>query len=63
LHAEGIKAESGNGAYVANAGFALPSCTGGEVDLLEKSQLANEFLCLRIGLSPVARAFCPAISR
>ena len=54
MHTQRVKAETGNGADVADAGLTLPSCSGGEIDLLEKSQLADECLCLGNGIGPVA---------
>ena len=54
MHTQRVEAETGNGADVADAGLTLPSCSGGEIDLLEKSQLADECLCLGNGIGPVA---------
>jgi hypothetical protein len=60
LHTESRETQAWELADVADAVVALPSRSRGQVDLLEQGKLANESLCLFIGIGPVAGAFDPS---
>ena len=59
LHTESREAQAWDLADVADTVVALPSGSCGQVDLLEQGKLANECLCLFVGISPVAGALDP----
>jgi hypothetical protein len=61
LVTDSCEAESWDTARVADAVVALPSGTCGEVDLLEKSELAHKGLGLLVRLVPVTKTFNPPV--
>ena len=54
LQAERLETESWNGTSVADTLLALPTNSGGQVDLLEESELGDELPGLSISTLPVA---------
>lgn len=53
LQTEGVETKARDGANVADARLTLPPSARGEIDLLEKSQLADKGLGFFISRSPV----------
>jgi hypothetical protein len=56
-----LHAECRDLANVADTVVTLPSSSRGQVDLLEQSELADECLCLFIGIGPVAGTLDPSV--
>jgi hypothetical protein len=61
LHAECREAQARELTNVADTVVTLPSSSRGQVDLLEQGELADECLCLFIGIGPVAGTFNPSV--
>nr|POE88296.1 hypothetical protein CFP56_11525 [Quercus suber] len=59
LHAQGLEAQTRDGADVADTFLALPANTCGQVDLLEQSQAGDETLRQAVGMGPVTKTFAP----